>query len=192
MWPFRIPPFVGHPGIPDPGLSTGEWLTVLLTAAIAAAAVAQAIVAYRLWRLQASIEDERKKVDIIVDLAGTNQDAILRVMLVAARGVFIRVVKVEAFDSTLPAGKRVWHYRNSIGLRPYEPKDIKWRTEWLDSILPLWEAWPPQTMRSILLGMTAFYYDDRGKPASGRQFRYNVEVHGTSIKSVELVPESQK
>ena len=50
MWPFRMPPFAGHPGIPDPGLTTGDWLTLLLTAAIAVAAVAQAFIAYRIWR----------------------------------------------------------------------------------------------------------------------------------------------
>lgn len=55
MWHFRIPPFAGHPGIPDPGLTTGDWPTLLLTAAIAVAAVAQAFIAYRLWRPQVLI-----------------------------------------------------------------------------------------------------------------------------------------
>lgn len=55
MWPFRIPPFAGHPGIPDPGLTTGDWLILLLTAAISVAACAQAFIAYRIWRPKVEI-----------------------------------------------------------------------------------------------------------------------------------------
>jgi len=67
MWPFRIPPFAGHPGIPDLGLTTSDWLTLLLTAAIAVAAIAQAFVAFRLWTLQRSIEAERKRIYLLVE-----------------------------------------------------------------------------------------------------------------------------
>ena len=67
MWPFRMPPFAGYPEIPDPGLTTGDWLIVVLTAAIAVAAVAQAFVAFRLWTLQRSIEAERKQIHLLVE-----------------------------------------------------------------------------------------------------------------------------
>ncbi len=67
MWPFRMPPFAGHPGIPDLDLTTNAWLTLLLTTAIAAAAIAQAFVAFRLWALQHSIEAERKRIHLLVE-----------------------------------------------------------------------------------------------------------------------------
>ena len=66
MWPFRIPPFAGHPGIPDPGLTTGEWLTVGLTAAIAVAAVAQSFIAYRIWRPKVEIFMELHAPHLVV------------------------------------------------------------------------------------------------------------------------------
>ncbi len=67
MWPFRMPPFAGHPGIPDPGLTTGDWLTLLLTAAIAWAAIQQVFVNRRIFALQQGIEDDRRRVDLSIE-----------------------------------------------------------------------------------------------------------------------------
>ncbi len=184
MWPFRIPPFAGHPGIPDPGLTTGEWLTLLLTAAIAGAAIAQAFVAFRLWKLQRSIEDERKRIHIVLEFVkGDDGYPFLKVMNASARGVYIGAFQFSL--TSLPEGSESWVDEDGILLGPYGYEKMDCGENWRLNVLFLADKLPP-AKQAVTLAIVASYEED-GLWGESREFCFDVVI-GRDCRISEIKP----
>ncbi len=173
MWPFRMPPFAGHPGIPSLDLTTSGWLTLFLTTAIAAAAIAQAFVAFRLWKLQLSIESERKRIHIVLEFVKDDDgDPFLKVINASSRGVYIRVFKFSLIF--LPEGPKSWDDENGMLLGPYGYEKRNYRNKWQLNLLPLAHRLP-SAKQVIRLVIVAFYEKD-GRWEQSRDFDFDVFI----------------
>ncbi len=159
--------------MPDLGLSTGESITLLVTAAIAGAAIAQVFVAYRLWRLQRSIEDERKRIHIVLEFVkGDDGDPYLKVINASSRGVYIRVFKFSLI--LLPEGPKSWDDENGMLLGPYGYEKRNYRNKWQLNLLPLAHKLP-SAKQAIRFVLVAFYEKD-GRWEQTRDFDFDVFI----------------
>lgn len=184
MWHSRLPLFAPGPAIPDFGMTLNDWFTVALTFAIALAAWRQVVVNRRLLALQHSIEDERKRMHIVLEFVKRDDGPALKVMNASVRGVYIGFFRLTLVN--LPGGQKSWNDKDGLLLGRYDFEELSYRIKWNVYIVPLLGALPPVGM-VLRLNIFATYEDD-GQWHRSREFGFEVTVDsGGRIMEIEPI-----
>lgn len=148
-----------------------EWLAVFVTLVIAGAAVAQACVAYRLLRLQRTIEEDRRRVGVYPHIYKQGRPIILKLMNISPVGVGIKKITFCLRREDMPQKASSSALTASVPIGPYDDaeQDIREHLASRASRLDL-----PRNERTNLSGEVTVTYIAHGKACETSPVRFTV------------------